>query len=92
MHVVLIKGKPIPQGLKYFVLAEAETGFILNAFLYHTNLETDKQDYGANFGIVMQLLEGNNVDTNLSLLDQGFTVIAITDICIKRNLFLYCFL
>lgn len=74
VHVVLIKGKPIPEGLKYFVLAEAETGFILNAFLYHTDLQTEKHAYGANFGIVMQLLEGNNIGENLSLLDQGFTV------------------
>lgn len=72
--MVLVKGKPIPEGLKYFVLAEAETGFILNAFLFHTKLTTDKQEYGANFGIVMQLLEGTNLSDDLSFLDKGFTV------------------
>lgn len=76
MHVVLVKGKPIPQGLKLYVLAESETGFILNAFLHHSELTTDKQDYGINFGIVVELLEGKKLGDDYSLLDQGFTVSA----------------
>lgn len=76
MHVVLLKGKPIPEGLKMYVLSESETGYILNAFLQHKKLKTEKEEHGTNFGIVMELLEGNNIDKSKewSLLDQGFTV------------------
>lgn len=74
MHVVLMKGKPIPEGLKLYVLTESETGYILNAFLQHKQLTTSKEEHGANFGIVMQLLEGDNIGPGWSLLDQGFTV------------------
>lgn len=69
-----MKGKPIPEGLKLYVLTESETGFILNAFVHHSKLTTDKQDYGVNFGIVVELLEGLRLGDNYSLLDQGFTV------------------
>lgn len=74
VHVVLIKGKPIPEGLKLYVLTENTTGFILNAFLHHSKLTTDKQDYGTNFGIVLELLEGNRLGSDYCLLDQGYTV------------------
>lgn len=76
MHIVLMKGKPIPEGLKMYVLSESETGYILNAFLQHKKLKTPKEEHGANFGIVMQLLEGDNISDGKewSLLDQGFTV------------------
>lgn len=74
MHVVLMKGKPIPEGLKMYVLTESETGFILNAFLHHSQLKTDKHEYGANFGIVIELLEGLKLGDDYSLLDQGYTV------------------
>lgn len=70
----MIKGKPIPVGLKYYVLAEAESGYILNAFMQHGNLKTETQDFGVNFGIVMELLDGSNIGTEFSLLDQGYTV------------------
>lgn len=75
-YVILMKGKPIPEGLKFYVLSESDTGYILNAFLQHKQMKTDKDVYGANFGIVVELLEGRNIDgTNeFSLLDQGFTV------------------
>lgn len=69
-----MKGKPIPEGLKLYVLTESETGFILNAFLHHSSLATDKEEYGVNFGIVFELLEGLRLGDCYSLLDQGFTV------------------
>lgn len=72
--MVLLKGKPIPEGLKLYVLTESETGYILNAFLHHSKLRTDKETYGANFGIVMELQEGTKLGRDYSLLDQGFTV------------------
>lgn len=77
MHVVLMKNKPIPEGLKFYVLTEAETGFILNAFLHHSKLKTDKSEYGANFGIVFELLEGTKLGPEYDLLDQGFTVCSL---------------
>lgn len=80
MHVVLMKGKPIPEGLKWFLVTESDTGYILNGLLQHKKLTTEKDDFGANFGIVMELLEGTNLDKekSYSLLDQGYTVIAHT--------------
>lgn len=69
-----MKNKPIPEGLKLYALTESETGFILNAFLHHSQLTTDKQVYGSNFGIVMELLEGMKLGNDYSLLDQGYTV------------------
>lgn len=71
-----MKGKPIPEGLKFYVLSESETGFILNAFLQHRKLKTEKECYGSNFGIVVELLEGRNLvaTDEYNLLDQGFTV------------------
>lgn len=75
--MVLMKNKPISEGLKMFVLSESETGYILNAFLQHRKLKTEKDVHGTNFGIVLELLEGNNIGENLSLLDQGFTVRAL---------------
>lgn len=74
MHVVLMKGKPIPEGLKMFVLSEAETGYILHAMLQHKKMTTDKEDFGANFGIVLELLEGKKLEDGNSLLDQGYCV------------------
>lgn len=76
VHVVLMKGKPIPEGLKWFLVTESDTGYILNGLLQHKKLATEKEDFGANFGIVMELLEASNLEKNksLSLLDQGYTV------------------
>lgn len=76
MYVVLMKGKPIPEGLKFYVMSESSTGYILNAFLQHKKLKTEKDAYGANFGIVVELLEGKNIDgtEEFSVLDQGYTV------------------
>lgn len=77
-----MKGKPIPEGLKMFVLTESETGYILNAFLQHKKMKTDKEDHGINFGIVVELLEGANIadDKKWSLLDQGYTVSCLKEL------------
>lgn len=74
--MVLLKGKPIPEGLKYYVLSESDSGYILNAFLQHKKLKTEKEAYGSNFGIVVELLEGRNINgtEEYNLLDQGYTV------------------
>lgn len=71
-----MKGKPIPEGLKFYVMSESSTGYILNAFLQHKKMKTEKEGYGANFGIVVELLEGKNIDgtEDFSVLDQGYTV------------------
>lgn len=82
-----MKGKPIPEGLKLYVLTESETGFILNAFLHHSQLTTDKQDYGVNFGIVIELLEGLRLGNDYSLLDQGHTVSSTCFIIMLGSMF-----
>jgi len=83
--IVVIKGKPTPVGLKFYVLAEAETGYILYAAFAYDEAEFLAESHGRTFGLVFDVMVGAGLNDGISYLDQGFVVSGN----LKRNLDVY---
>jgi len=78
----MMKNKPIKCGLKFYVLAEARTGYIHHAILHYSAPSMDGEvpsgaatDVGhKTFHLVIDLLEGVGLKDGYSFLDQGYIV------------------
>ncbi len=73
--VVTMRSKPIKSGLKYIVLAEADTGYVLNAILHDkdiANLE-DANGYKV-IAWAYDLLSSSSLEGGLSFLGQNYEV------------------
>jgi len=71
---VVIKGKPVPCGLKYWVLSESETGYIHYAELAHEDAAYEFEEYGRTFGLIFDVLSGRALNDGIHFLDQGYIV------------------
>jgi len=74
-----MKNKPIKCGLKFYVLAESETGYIHHAVLHFSTGDPQDKDVESELGLktfdlVCDLLAGVGLNDGISFLDQGYTV------------------
>lgn len=72
---MVIKGKPIPCGFKFYLLSEAATGYIHYATLHYTDSTTPEVQPGTKiFRTVIDALEGTGLNDGITFLDQGYVV------------------
>lgn len=82
--VVVIKGKPIPCGFKFYVLSEAATGYIHYAGLHFTDKTQAEAETGTKvFRIVLDALQGTGLNDGITFLDQGYVVSFLAPHCHK---------
>ncbi len=77
--VVIMPNKPINCGLKFIVLTEADTGYILNSIMHDKDM--GNLEYAQNYKAIawiFELLQSSNLEGRMSYLQQNYEVCAIT--------------
>ncbi len=73
--VVAMASKPIKSGLKYIVLAEAETGYVLNLIMHDKLIEN--LEAAGNYKIIawcLDLLSSQSLANGVTFLQQNYEV------------------